>query len=62
MARYLKHQDEIKIYVNEYGDLTLVQTWDHGEESHIIVNSTNVDWFCDLIKMAFKDGQEEESE
>lgn len=60
MARYLRHQDEIKIEIDEDNDLQITQTDVYGQDYTIYVNITNIDWFIELIEMAKKDGYQGE--
>lgn len=62
MARYLRHQDEIKIEILKDGDLKITQTDVYADESIIFINITNIDWFTELILMAKKDGYQGDGE
>ena len=62
MARYLHHQDEVKIYIDEDNDLILSQTDIQGDEYKIIIDGINARWFVELIESAIEDGYQEEQQ
>lgn len=55
MARYIRSQDEVKVCIDEDGDLIIYQEG-MFEAATIIVNIGNIQHFIDIIEMAVKDG------
>jgi hypothetical protein len=62
MARYLTRQYDTRLSINEDGDLLIEQKDDCGQIELIIISSSNIEWFKDLINLTLKDGYLEESD
>ena len=55
MARYIRSQDEIRVCIDEDGDLVLTQMA-NDDEYTIYVNFQNIENFIEVITWAVKDG------
>lgn len=61
MARYLRHQDEVKVEIDEDGDMFITQNDINGE--HVIfVNFANIESFIDILQNTYQDGYIKEEE
>lgn len=61
MARYLRHQDEVKVVIDEDGDMMITQADMHGEDK-ILINYANIETFIDILQNAYQDGYVKEEE
>jgi len=55
MARYLRSQDTVKVFIDEDGDLLITQYSMSGEDT-ILINIGNIQYFVDIIENAVEDG------
>lgn len=57
MARYLRHQDEVKVEIDSDNDLVITQVCTmSGQEDVIIINYANIDWFIEILQNVKEDG------
>jgi hypothetical protein len=55
MARYIRNQDEVKVEIDEDGDLIIFQQGMY-DSAAIVISIGNIQHFIDIIKMTVQDG------
>jgi hypothetical protein len=55
MSRYIRSQDEIKIFIDEMDNLILIQRT-AGEDNKITINPANIENFMYIMELVCDDG------
>ena len=55
MARYIRSQDEVKVEIDEDGDLIISQQGMYDSVA-VVISIGNIQHLIDIIQMAVKDG------
>ena len=55
MARYIRSQDEIKIFIDEMDNLILIQR-STDDDHKITITPANIDNFMDVMQLVINDG------